>query len=59
MKNQSPHFFNDEITQLHAMDRLQDATLRGHLDRGEVGPQRGSHSFRACDGRVFEGSTLP
>ena len=59
MRNQSRHFFNDDITQLHAMDRLQDATLRGHLDRGEVGPQRGFHSFRTGDGRVFEGSTLP
>ena len=59
MKNQSPHFNNDEVTQLHAMGGLCDATLRGHLDRGEVGPQQGSHSFRGCDGRVLEGSTLP
>ena len=59
MKNQSPHFDNDEVTQLHAMGRLRNATLRGHLDRGEVGPQQESHSFRTCDGGVFEGSTLP
>jgi hypothetical protein len=59
MKNESPHFNNDEVTQLHAMGRLREASLRGHLDRGEVAPQQGSHSFRACDGRAFEGSTLP
>jgi hypothetical protein len=59
MKNQSPHFDNAEVTLLHAMGRLRNATFRGHLDRGEVGPQQGSHSFRVCDGRVFEGSTLP
>jgi hypothetical protein len=59
MKNQRSRSNNDEVTQLRAMGRLRDATLRGYLHRVEVGPQQGSHSFRACDGRVFEGNTLP
>lgn len=57
--NQSPHFSNDEVTQIHALGRLRDAALRARLDRGDVGTQRRSHIFLACNGQVFEASPLP
>jgi hypothetical protein len=58
MRNRSPHFFNDEVTRIHAMGRLlKDATLRRRLDRDEAGT--GSHSFRSRGGQVFSGIPLP